>query len=211
MKKIAYLLLSMAVLVIVSCKKDDSVKPVITLKGSNPDIVEWGSAAKYLEPGAVVTDDVDGVLSYTVDSTVNMYSAGSYTVTYKASDAAGNETTTTRTVVVDAAQYLQGIFTVKNYIGIVLSSTYTDTLSVTATNNVLQFKSFADYKNSNVKATLTGTTINVPQQTDTCGLPARIITFSGTGSFTSDSAFIINYTITDTSAVFTGRGEYKLN
>jgi hypothetical protein len=211
MKKLTYLLLFLAMVVIVSCKKNDAVKPIITLKGNNPDVVEWGSAAKYSEPGAIVTDDMDGTLTYAVDSTVNMYSAASYTVTYKATDEAGNETSATRTVIVDAALYLQGIFTVKNYIGIVLNSTYTDTLSVTTTNNVLEFNRFAYYKNAHVLANLTGTTINIPQQTDTCGIPARLVTFSGTGSFVADTAFIINYTVVDSSSVFTGRGEYKLN
>jgi hypothetical protein len=211
MKKLTILLLFPALIALVSCSKTDSVKPVITLKGHNPDVVEWGSAVKYAEPGAVVTDDMDGAITYTVDSTVNMYSAGSYTLTYKAADAAGNETTETRTVIVDAALYLEGIFTVNNYIGSAFNAAYTDTLSVTSTNNILEFKSFANYKNARVHATLTGTTISIPQQIDTCGTPPRSITFSGTGHFVSDTAFTINYTIVDTTALFTGHGEYLRN
>ncbi len=211
MKKLTLLLLFPALVAIVSCSKTDSAKPVITLKGHNPDVVEWGSAAKYLEPGAVVTDDLDGAITYTVDSTVNMYSAGNYTLTYKATDAAGNEASETRTVIVDAALYLEGIFTVNNYIGSALTATYVDTLSVTTTNNVLEFKSFANYKNASVHATLTGTTITIPQQIDTCGTPPRGITFSGTGHFVSDTAFSINFTIVDTTALFTGHGEYQRN
>lgn len=211
MKKLSYIWLLLTIVIIAACTKDDKVLPVITLKGTNPHVVEWGSAAKYIEPGAVVTDDVDGELGYLVDSLVNMYSAGSYTVTYKAVDAAGNEANAARTVVVDAAIYLQGIFTVTNYIGNVLYSTYVDTLSLTATNNQLEFKRFASIKDANVRATISGTTINIPQQVDTCGLSPHAITFSGSGSFVADTAFIINFIISDTSAVYTGRGEYKLN
>jgi hypothetical protein len=211
MKKFTCLFLFLTMFVIVACKKIDTGSPIITLKGNNPYLVEWGSAAKFADPGAVATDAIDGELSYTIDSTVNMYSAGSYTVTYKASDAAGNETTATRTVIVDAALYLQGIFTVKNYHDIVLNSTYTDTLLVNSTNNELEFKSFADYKNANLYASITGTTISIPQQTDTCGIPPHPVTFSGTGSFTNDTAFIINYTISDTNLIISGHGVYKRN
>jgi hypothetical protein len=211
MKKITNMLLLITLFFIGACKKDDKVLPVITLKGNNPDVVVWGSAAKYSEPGAVVTDDVDGTLDYTVDSTVNMYLAGSYTVTYTAIDAAGNTTTATRTVIVDAAPYLEGFFDVANYIGVVLHSAYVDTVSVTTTNNELKFKHFADYKNSNVRATISGITISIPLQTDTCGIPPRPIIFSGSGSFASDTAFNLIYTISDTSATFSGHVEYKVN
>jgi hypothetical protein len=211
MKKIICLFLTLALFVVVACKKTDNGKPIITLKGNNPDVIEWGSAAKYSDPGAVVTDAVDGAISYTIDSTVNMYSAGNYTITFTATDAAGNQSTATRTVIVDAALYLRGIFTVKNYIGLVLNSTYSDTLSLNSINNVLECKSFANYKNANLLFNMSGTSITVPQQTDTCGIPARPVTFSGWGSFLSDTAFNINYTIADSNLLITGHGEYKLN
>jgi hypothetical protein len=211
MKKFTSILLMFTMIIIAACKKDDKVLPVITLKGNNPDVVVWGSAAKYYEPGAVVTDDVDGELEYTVDSTVNMRLAGSYTLTYTATDAAGNVATATRTVIVDAAPYLEGIFQVDNYHGLVFQAAYTDTLSVTSTNNQLTFKHFADYRNVTFYATISGTTITIPQQTDTCGIPPRPIIFSGSGSFASDTAFNINYTITDTTATFSGHLEYKVN
>jgi hypothetical protein len=212
MKNLNILLLLVTIILMAACKKTDTTAPVITLKGNNPDVVVWGSAAKYTEPGAVVTDNVDGgSLTYTVDSTVNMFLAGSYTLTYTATDAAGNKTTATRTVIVDAALYLKGFYTVKNYIGIVYDTTYTDTLSVTTTNNILKFKSFATIHNANVLATILGTTIYIPLQTDTCGIPRRPIKFSGTGSFVSDTAFNINYTITDTTSVYGGHGEYHQN
>jgi len=211
MKNFTTILLLLTIVIIAACKKDDKVSPVITLKGNNPDVVVWGSAAKYIEPGAVVTDDIDGKLDYTVDSTVNMRLAGSYTVTYTATDAAENTATATRTVIVDAAPYLQGFFTVDNYIGLVFQAAYIDTLSVTPTNNQLTFKHFADYSNVNLYATISATTINIPLQTDSCGIPPRPILFSGSGSFVSDTAFRIDYTISDTTATFSGHLDYKAN
>jgi hypothetical protein len=211
MKKFTTILLLLTIVIIAACKKDDKVLPVITLKGNNPDVVVWGSVAKYLEPGAVVTDDVDGKLDYTVDSTVNMYLAGSYTVTYTATDAAENVATATRTVIVDAAPYLQGIFTVDNYHSLVFQAAYTDTLSVTSTNNKLTFKHFADYRNVNLYATISETTISIPLQTDSCGIPPRPVLFSGSGSFASDTVFSIIYEITDTTATFSGHLDYKAN
>jgi hypothetical protein len=210
MKKFAFLFLFILLFIVVACKKTDTGKPIITLKGNNPYVVVWGSTVKYADPGAVATDAVDGDIDYTIDSTVNMYSAGSYTVTYTATDAAGNSATATRTVIVDAAAYLKGIFTVKNYIGIVFDSIYTDTLSmVPDTTNFLKFKSFAAFKNAKVHATFSGMSISIPQQEVLCGVPARNRIFSGYGSFASDTAFTINYTISDTSATYTGHGNYK--
>jgi len=210
MKRCTYLLLFLVFIIVSSCKKTDTGSPIITLKGSNPYVVVWGSAKKYADPGAVATDAVDGEVDYSIDSTVNMYSAGSYIVTFTATDAAGNKTSATRTVIVDAAPYLKGIFTVKNYIGIVFDSDYTDTLSIaTDTTNYLKFKSFAAFKNAKVHATFSGTSVSIPQQEVLCGVPARNRTFSGYGTFASDTAFVISYTISDTTATYTGHGVYK--
>ena len=64
---------------------DDTVAPVITLNGSNPQTVQLGS--QYIEAGAT-TDTGESV---TIDASgVNTSVAGSYSVTYNATDAAGN-------------------------------------------------------------------------------------------------------------------------
>ncbi len=63
----------------------DTTAPVITLTGANPQIIERG--ATYTELDAT-TDDGSTVI---IDaSTVNMDVAGSYEVTYNATDASGN-------------------------------------------------------------------------------------------------------------------------
>ena len=69
----------------------DQTKPVISLTGNNPQIIPLTNA--YLELGATATDNVDGDISGLIQidaSNVNTGVAGSYTVTYNVSDAAGN-------------------------------------------------------------------------------------------------------------------------
>jgi len=66
----------------------DTTPPVITLIGANPLLLANG--ATYTDPGATVTDLVDGTRTITGTGTVNMATAGDYTITYNASDAAGN-------------------------------------------------------------------------------------------------------------------------
>ena len=73
----------------------DKTPPVITLVGGNSADVLQNSA--YSEQGATAQDgdtDVDVVITGTVDTTV----AGVYTITYAATDSAGNSSTTSRTV-----------------------------------------------------------------------------------------------------------------
>lgn len=84
----------------------DNAPPEIELQGSSPQKIERGEA--YTELGAEVTDNLDpdiiagkldGKLS--IDSSqVNTAKCGTYTVTYTATDHAGNETTAEREVIV---------------------------------------------------------------------------------------------------------------
>ncbi len=75
----------------------DVVAPVITLTNDNPasNTVELGTA--YTDPGATATDTVDSDTALTTRiaaaGTVNTAAAGTYTITYDVSDAAGNEAT----------------------------------------------------------------------------------------------------------------------
>ena len=78
----------------------DLTAPVITLDGDNPMTLTVGT--EYVEPGATAMDNVDGDLTVDIEitGTVNTDVAGTYTVTYTVTDAAGNTGTATRTVVV---------------------------------------------------------------------------------------------------------------
>ena len=83
----------------------DTTAPVIELLGANPQELTVGDA--YVELGATASDDTDGDISASIvtDATaVDTATAGSYSVTYNVSDAAGNPATeVVRTVTVEEA------------------------------------------------------------------------------------------------------------
>lgn len=81
----------------------DTTAPVISITGANPTIVIQGGI--YTDEGVTAIDDVDGTVGSAVVGTifVDINTLGSYTVTYTATDAAGNTATAIRTVNVVAA------------------------------------------------------------------------------------------------------------
>ncbi len=83
----------------------DTIAPLITLNGNNPQMITIGSG--YSELGSSASDNVDGDISanITIDaSAVDTATVGSYSVTYNVSDATGNSATEiTRSVNVTAA------------------------------------------------------------------------------------------------------------
>lgn len=75
--------------------------PVITLNGANPLHVAQGQV--FTDPGATAIDPEDGSVAVTADcSSVNTARGGTYSCSYRATDRAGNTTTATRSVIVDA-------------------------------------------------------------------------------------------------------------
>ena len=84
----------------------DNTPPEIELQSSSPQIIECGES--YTELGAVVTDNLDpdikaGKLDGKLEidsSQINTAKCDTYTVTYTATDHAGNETTVEREVIV---------------------------------------------------------------------------------------------------------------
>ncbi|NCW27569.1 MAG: DUF5011 domain-containing protein, partial [Verrucomicrobia bacterium] len=84
---------------------DDGIGPVITRDGSAAINLTVGDS--YTDAGATAVDAIDGSVTVTPSGTVNTAVAGTYTITYNASDAAGNAATpVTRTVIVAAADPL---------------------------------------------------------------------------------------------------------
>jgi hypothetical protein len=80
----------------------DTLAPVITLNGASS--IEFTVNSTFTDPGATATDVMDGTDSVTVTGTVNTAVVGTYTLTYTAVDAAGNQALpVTRTVTVEAA------------------------------------------------------------------------------------------------------------
>jgi hypothetical protein len=87
----------------------DTTKPVITLLGANP--LSIANGATYTDPGAKVTDNVDAERTITGSGTVNTAVQGDYTVTYNATDAAGNVAdAVTRTVRVAAPVVVESTY-----------------------------------------------------------------------------------------------------
>lgn len=66
----------------------DSVKPIIEINGES--VIELVVGQTYYEPGADVINEGD-YIPVTITGTVNMMDKGIYTVTYTATDSAGNE------------------------------------------------------------------------------------------------------------------------
>ena len=82
----------------------DTTAPVISLTGSSTINLEVGDT--FTDPGATATDGVDGDLtsSITTSGSVDTSTAGTYTIEYSVSDAAGNAATVVqRTVIVSLA------------------------------------------------------------------------------------------------------------
>ncbi len=74
----------------------DVTPPTITLNGSATMDINQGDT--FTDPGASATDNVDGSVAVTTTGSVDVNTVGTYTLTYRAVDAAGNESTETRTV-----------------------------------------------------------------------------------------------------------------
>lgn len=91
----------------VSCAKDDTIAPAITLNGDSEITIDLQQP--YVELGAVAVDDEDGNVSVEITGTVDINQKGVYTITYTASDNAGNVSAEERTVyVVNSADLLAG-------------------------------------------------------------------------------------------------------
>jgi hypothetical protein len=104
----------------------DRTLPVINLDGNNPYIIEAG--VTYIDPGSSATDTFDGSVSVSNNSgaTVDTSTPGDYTVTYTATDAAGNTTTRTRTVTVQDTTGPEINLTNPGAITITAGTTYED-------------------------------------------------------------------------------------
>ena len=82
-------------------EKADTAKPVVTVSG--PSEIRITAGDDFNDPGAVASDDVDGTITVEKSGRVDTATAGEYTITYTATDAAGNIATRARTVIVEKA------------------------------------------------------------------------------------------------------------
>jgi hypothetical protein len=164
------------------CSKDsksDTTGPVITLNGNSSVDVVLNSS--YTDAGATASDAEDGAVSVTTSNPVNVDSAATYTVTYNATDAAGNSSTASRTVIVaNSAAYLEG-----NYMIIEdATDTFYHAISASKTqNNRIFFSKFGDYSsNSNIHADVSGSQVNL----GTAQIAANIGAHGCTHTFTQN-------------------------
>ena len=198
----------------------DTTAPVISLVGAATINLNVGDS--YTEQGATATDNIDGNLTSSIvtTGTVNTNTAGTYTVTYSVSDAAGNSASETRTVVVSADTVapvitLLGSATVNLTVGDAYNdagATATDNIDGNLTSSIVVSGSV----NTNVAGNYTLTynvndaagnaatpvirTINVNEVANGCS--GGVSTFpysegfeSGIGAWTQSSADDINWTV----------------
>ncbi len=182
----------------------DTVFPVITILGDNPATVELGGT--YTDAGATS----DGGETVSSSGSVDTNTVGTYTITYSATDAAGNTSTATRTVnVVDTTAPVitsSDIFVADENQTAIGTVTATDLQTVTFTvsgtelqitsGGVLTFVVAPDYETKSVyTATVTATdassnsttqdiTVNV---NDVGGIDDDPGTGTGTGTSTGTS------------------------
>ena len=74
----------------------DTLAPVITLNGDST--LTHSAGFEYADPGAIANDATDGSVEVTMTGSVDITVINSYTITYTATDAAGNKSSLTRVV-----------------------------------------------------------------------------------------------------------------
>lgn len=79
---------------------NDSLPPALTMFGNNLILITNVSNLPFVDPGATAFDLCGGALSVIVSNNVNTSFPGTYTITYRATDATGNTAVTNRTVLV---------------------------------------------------------------------------------------------------------------
>ncbi|ROV58072.1 DUF5011 domain-containing protein [Vibrio ponticus] len=87
-----------AALILSGCELDVT-PPVVTLIGEENVTVEAGT--EYLESGATAEDDIDEEVEVIISGDVDTNTLGTYTVTYTATDVAGNSSSVERIVTVN--------------------------------------------------------------------------------------------------------------
>lgn len=201
-------LLLSATTFMIGCKKDDTTAPVVTLTGSDVTILLQDS---YVDAGATANDDEDGAITPVMSGVVDNGTIGVYTITYTATDAAGNEGTATRTVTVkNGSEAWEGSYKGWETDGVgpytyAGNTDLTKTIKITVDKNKkyrLRMTRLGDFKNNSNYFDISGSTVDLPSQTslgigEGTGCAVSDHTFFGNGSKypTTDSVgFTLTYT-----------------
>ncbi len=104
----------------------DITPPIITIIGENPLVVDLNGI--YQEAGATAMDDSDGNVSVVTTGSVDMSTLGVYTISYDATDSAGNSVTQTRSVHVSLPDVTPPVITMMgdNPVEVKMNHTYVD-------------------------------------------------------------------------------------
>lgn len=149
----------------VSCTEDDITNPTITITGSAAVTIDLGDT--YTDAGATANDDKDGDLTsqITVTDDIDVNKVGIYEVVYTVSDEAGNTTTETRTVTVQANR-LAGSYNVHAVVTGAGAGTYDFVEVVTGSSvnyNYIYFMDFCGFPGLQVQGTANGSGITFNQ------------------------------------------------
>ena len=197
-------------ILLLSCSKKDKTPPEITLKGDAYIVISLNSP--YVDPGATANDDEDGILTVQTSGTVDTNFAGTYIISYSAMDAAGNEATTSRTIVVrNDSQIYNGSY---NTMTIINNDTIYFGGSFTASNilnNRIWLVGYSDLQQATVYADLRHDTISIPIQDVSAGNPLLIHILSGNGfikTLNSHLVFEIDFTDSVSGIIKNGKSVY---
>ncbi|APG66481.1 peptidase S8 [Tenacibaculum todarodis] len=166
----------------------DTTVPIITLNGSSTMNLTLGDS--FTDPGATATDNVDGNLtsSIVVTGTVNTASAGTYTLNYNVSDAAGNAATqVTRTVNVDEpAGDTEAPTAPTNLVASNITET-TATLSWNASSDNVGVTAYEVFSNGTSIGTVTSTGANITGLTANTAYSYTVRALDAAGNVSSTS------------------------
>ncbi len=208
--RLSHIIFLLVAVAFISCSKKDTTAPEITLKGSSYAVIALNS--HYTDPGATASDNMDGFLKVTVSDTVNSNFAGTYNITYHAIDAAGNEASASRTVVVkNDAEIYNDTYNNRVIIGV----DTTNYLAQVTTSNILNKRiwmvGFSNIDNAVVFADISNDTIRIHHQLVSAGIPAKVHAFSGDGLIkiiSNHTVFEINFSDSTSGNTFTGTSVY---
>lgn len=209
MKKLILSFVSLAILggiaLLFSCT-EDTTPPVVTITGDNPLTIVLNTATT--DPGATATDDKDGDVTASITSdwsstNPDVNKLGSYTITYSATDEAGNIGTETRTVkVIMTKEKFQATWHVDETVapGSPNAGTYSYDVTISPSgtyNDRVLINLLGNYCGSySVYMTFTEFgSLTIPNQNVTVG-GGTTTNFSGNGNLQSDGKkFTLNYNV----------------